>query len=261
MSNEDKKNLGDDEYQFPSEEYIFGDEDADTQASDTKALPYDESDEDDEDGVPAAKPSLTERFPILKNKRVLLVVGVAVVALVGFTLMSGNKTKVVQAPQVTAQPQQIVQPQVSDQPSPQVMGELSGLQKAAQQSDATVNSLQAQVSDLQQKVEVANNSNQKLASALESLTAQMQVMNQKLEKLNEPKPVQKKTAKPVRRISYTLKAIVPGRAWIKSSTGQSQTVRMGDRLPQYGTVINVNPDQGVVLTSSGKVIGYGANDS
>ena len=62
-------------------------------------------------------------------------------------------------------------------------------------------------------------------------------------------------------ITYTLQSIVPGRAWVKSSEGEYMTLSTGKQLPQYGVVESINADQGIVTTSSGKTIVYGANDS
>ena len=60
---------------------------------------------------------------------------------------------------------------------------------------------------------------------------------------------------------YYLQAVLPGRAWLQSSLGQTQTVRVGDLLRGYGAVTAINAEKGVVQTSSGKRIEYGRDDS
>lgn len=62
-------------------------------------------------------------------------------------------------------------------------------------------------------------------------------------------------------ITYHLKAVVPGRAWIQSTTGLLTTVKVGDSLSGYGVVKAINATQGWVGTSSGRVIQYGPYDS
>lgn len=51
--------------------------------------------------------------------------------------------------------------------------------------------------------------------------------------------------------SYTVHAIIPGRAWLKSSSGQIITVREGDKVGDYGTVAVIDAGNGLVRTSSG----------
>lgn len=54
--------------------------------------------------------------------------------------------------------------------------------------------------------------------------------------------------------SYTVHAIIPGRAWLKSSSGQILTVTEGDKLGNYGTVAVIDSANGLVRTSSGIII-------
>lgn len=50
---------------------------------------------------------------------------------------------------------------------------------------------------------------------------------------------------------YVVHAILPGRAWLKSSKGQIVTVSEGDVLGDYGKILVVDSKDGIVLTSSG----------
>jgi len=50
---------------------------------------------------------------------------------------------------------------------------------------------------------------------------------------------------------YVVHAVIPGRAWLKSSEGQIITVTEGDTLDKYGTISIIDAANGVVLTSSG----------
>lgn len=50
---------------------------------------------------------------------------------------------------------------------------------------------------------------------------------------------------------YALHAVIPGRAWLKSNTGQILTVTEGDAIGNYGKVLVIDPANGVVLTNSG----------
>ena len=50
---------------------------------------------------------------------------------------------------------------------------------------------------------------------------------------------------------YIVHAVIPGRAWLKSSKGQIITVTEGETLGNYGKILVIDATNGVVLTSSG----------
>jgi len=50
---------------------------------------------------------------------------------------------------------------------------------------------------------------------------------------------------------YVVHAVIPGRAWLKSSKGQIITVAEGEKLDDYGKVLVIDAANGIVLTSSG----------
>lgn len=65
-----------------------------------------------------------------------------------------------------------------------------------------------------------------------------------------------KTTMPVEKIrmeepEYRVHAVIPGRAWLKSSKGQIITVAEGDTIGNYGKILVIDAANGVVLTSSG----------
>lgn len=54
--------------------------------------------------------------------------------------------------------------------------------------------------------------------------------------------------------NYSVHAIIPGRAWLKSASGQILTVTEGDKIGDYGTVAVIDAANGLVRTSSGIII-------
>jgi hypothetical protein len=50
---------------------------------------------------------------------------------------------------------------------------------------------------------------------------------------------------------YSIHAIIPGRAWLKSSSGQIITIAEGDVVGDYGTVAVIDAANNIVRTSSG----------
>lgn len=64
------------------------------------------------------------------------------------------------------------------------------------------------------------------------------------------------------KMIYTVQAIIPGRAWLKSEAGETVTVAEGDILKDYGRIVKIDPYDGIVQIDTGsKVITltYGAN--
>ena len=53
---------------------------------------------------------------------------------------------------------------------------------------------------------------------------------------------------------YIIHAVIPGRAWLKSESGQIITVAEGDFLGDYGKIIEINLANYFVKTSSGVII-------
>lgn len=53
------------------------------------------------------------------------------------------------------------------------------------------------------------------------------------------------------KIAYTVQAIIPGRAWLKSESGETITVAEGDKLKGIGNIIKIDPYDGVVDIDTG----------
>ena len=66
----------------------------------------------------------------------------------------------------------------------------------------------------------------------------------------------------VPRIIYSVQAIIPGRAWLKSEAGDTVTVAEGDMLKGLGRITKIDPYDGVVEIDTGNKIislSYGTN--
>ncbi len=64
------------------------------------------------------------------------------------------------------------------------------------------------------------------------------------------------------RMMYTVQAIIPGRAWLKSDSGDTVTVAEGDVLRDLGKITKIDPYDGIVNIDTGKKIitlTYGAS--
>ena len=87
---------------------------------------------------------------------------------------------------------------------------------------------------------------------LVATTEQAQAKIEALEKQLAEKAKPKAKAKP--EITYSLQAVVEGRAWIENSNGRNQTVKVGDVLPDYGVITKIDAVNSLVYSSSGKII-------
>jgi intracellular multiplication protein IcmG len=56
---------------------------------------------------------------------------------------------------------------------------------------------------------------------------------------------------PVVRIAYNVQAIIPGRAWLKSDSGETLTVAEGDVIKGIGRVTKIDPYDGIVEINTG----------
>ena len=264
MSDDKNNIMSDDEYQFPKDEYL---NQSATASADTGTSHEDVVNEE-KIVKKGGGPSIFERFPILKNKKLYFAGAVIIVLIVGVRLMhSGSDNKVIMQKKPVAMA--AVKPiEKVEQPSSQLMNQLDSIKSNQVNSQDTISGLQNHISALTSKLNSAASTNAQLAQSVTMLTAQVKLLSQDVQKNTKkltvkPKKVVKHQGvvyhpKP---ITYDVKAIVPGRAWIVSSTGHSYSVAVGDRVAQYGRVKAIDDAAGHVYTTSGKVIAYGANDS
>ncbi len=89
-----------------------------------------------------------------------------------------------------------------------------------------------------------------------ALTSQLQKHEKK--KIT-PKAKPNLTAMPL--VRYFLQAVIPGRAWLIDSNGDTYTVREGSKVANYGMIRYIDAERGRVLTSSGKIISFSQDDN
>lgn len=105
-------------------------------------------------------------------------------------------------------------------------------------SSQQVEALQVQVQQLSTKFDNFNQNLGEIAKDLDATQAQLQL-------------ILAQTAQQATQLS--LRAVVPGRAWLVDSKGNTTTVTTGDILPYYGKVTNIDADAGKVYMSSGYI--------
>ncbi len=238
MNTKDKKISGDEEYQYPNEEYV------------TETTPPEEQPVHDK------QPNFFIRL-MQNNKRVTVVIVLIFVALIGFKLFGSRKPTMSIKP--AAQP--LVPQPTMVQPSPEFVNQLSSLKQDEQSNQSSLGQLQGQIQDLRNQLGQTTTQQAQVSQAMMAMVQQIKQLEQDVQAVTAKHGAAPKKVRPTPPpMVFHLRAIVPGRAWIISNDGLSESVSEGDTVPQYGTVQVVDANRGMVLTSSGKVIGYGPND-
>lgn len=141
-----------------------------------------------------------------------------------------------------------------------------------QQNAALVNLMQTQYA---QKISDTELQNTQLRTQVQELTSRISNMEVAFRQLT--KMLQHTATAPTVSVSnrvpttarvvqpknlYTVQAIIPGRAWLKSESGDTVTVAEGDMLKGYGRIIKIDPYDGIVDIDVGSKIlslSYGTN--
>lgn len=128
-----------------------------------------------------------------------------------------------------------------------------------QQNSAMMNLMQTQYA---QKIADTELQNTQLRTQVQELTARISNMEVAFRQLTKmlrsanagPPPAARENA-PARMIQpaikYVVQAIIPGRAWLKSDSGETVTVAEGDLLKGYGRITKIDPYDGVVNIDTG----------
>lgn len=259
MPDKDQKNIYDEEYHLPEEEYIAPEVD-DTHPEGV----YGE--EVSEASAPSRSPfaKVFSHLPQTRNMRIVLAIGVVVLVFVIFHFLHADQGTVIPKPapqpvQATApQPAPVVQqPLQTTQPNNNALDSLNALQSSHSETVQKLNDMQSQITDLQNALSQSQTTNQQLQNALTTLTGQVSTLSTKLNSL-----IAGLSEKPAHgfRLIYHIRAVLPDRAWLVSNTGEALTVTIGNRLKEYGIVRGIDPERGIIDTSSGRKIYYGSND-
>ncbi|MBS0350576.1 MAG: hypothetical protein JSR33_05200 [Proteobacteria bacterium] len=250
----DKAAFRDEEYQFPQDDYI---EDLHLEPP-VAEQPAEPLLSHEEEPVQKSKNILNQIWN--GNRRMVIAVGVAVVVVLVFSV-----ARIIHKPEAqdtNPAPSQTATPAVVQQPvvDPQILDQLNGLKSDSANNNAVIRQLQAQIQQLTMALNQSRAQQQQLNQSMMVLLSQVQQLSAQVKILTLPKPVAapksvEKTVS-VPPITYQLRAVVPGRAWIVGSDGQSQSVAVGDIVPQYGNVQSIDADAGVIITTSGKTIKF-----
>jgi len=212
-------------------------------------------------------------------KAIIIVVAVLIAMIVYKFISSVSSSKTTSLPPAPApmqsqipipqpiinQPPQIVTP---SKPSPEVSQKLSALEVTQQTLGTDMNNLNNQVvtlssnvADINTKIDQLNQTINSLASQIAEQSQQIAILTAHAKSHERHVRVIKHPKNRVGKLVYYIQAVIPGRAWLISSAGATMTVRDGSSIPGYGVVKLIEPSEGRILTSSGRVIKFSQLDS
>lgn len=247
---------------------------------------FDEFDTMDTDSMGEDEPTLNESSsgggalppPPKKDvkRNALIVVGAIGVLYIIYkvfgAIYSGPKTP--EKPQIPTITQAPVQPVVVATPTVQpvvapvdseLKQKVADIELNEQGIKSEVGTIKDQVNTVDTNINNLNNQISKLNQAVTDLSAQVAKQSSVISVLMErakPKPVRRvRTSVEFPTIKYNIQAVIPGRAWLIGSNGSTLTVRAGTKIRGYGVVKLIDSIQGRVITSSGRIIMFGQDDS
>lgn len=259
--NEKKGRLSEEEYQLPDDdEYIVAEAQPEPKTQENQATDT-PSDTTKEPAYKAILAKVMSKVPKSRNGRILLVIGIVIVFALLIRLISADKDDVVPVAKQTAQPavvqQQASVPASSGQQNGQMLGSLNALQAHSSQVKTEMENMKSQISDLKNSLDQSKSQNQQVEKAILALSDEVKALNVRL---NQTVARFGSSKRPGSGVTYHLRAVLPDRAWIVSNTGRTLTVTIGDTINHYGVVQSIDPEQGIIGTSSGRKIYYGSND-
>lgn len=136
-----------------------------------------------------------------------------------------------------------------------------------QQSAAMMNLLQTEyaqkIADTETQTNAMHGKMEELNKRINHMEASLSQITQLLQGVSKSQasgvmgsaPVSNSTTRPTEpRMIYSVQAIIPGRAWLKSEAGDTVTVAEGDYLKGYGRVTKIDPYDGIVAIDTGSKI-------
>lgn len=201
------------------------------------------------------------------RKRVFMVAGALLIIVIGYQmfglLVTEQKpdpqkiTASIDTPTIPVSPSVIEAPKFSDNTADQQMLEDVKVQYGQTKTElvnmsALLTELRKTLGDMDSRLVDLNYTQKQLADEL----------NTQKQALTKLKKHHTKTSDPVaKRTIYFVKAVIRGRAWLKSENESTLiTVKVGEQLPGYGKIAKIDHDTGEVITRKGEIITFSPDD-
>lgn len=159
----------------------------------------------------------------------------------------------------TSQAVKVVTKTVND---PKVNDKLDSLRRSSQKSSRKILRINNNVSAIRDSIDALSSKIGSLNVTISNLTEKVKSQQVELEALKpKPKKTVEKSKQQKNKITYHVKALIPGRGWLMSSQGVTVTVIEGTYLPEFGRVKSIDARHGKVIMSSGAVIRFSVSDT
>lgn len=141
----------------------------------------------------------------------------------------------------------------------------SSIQNTSKENVMELKQVSSKVNQLEDSLSELSNNISDLHYELSLINDEMKSMKKKPKVVVPKKVAVKKIKKVIKKKKivlqhYHIRAAIHGRAWLDSKNRSFVTVKLGDRLPTYGKITAIFPDQGLIKTSSGRDISYASTD-
>lgn len=139
------------------------------------------------------------------------------------------------------------------------LNDIQDLQKQTIQNAQAIQGLSNQVNSLNNKVDEIATGLEKMIQLIKQATSPSIARQSNPNATPAPSYQQPETGNIPEHMppAYYVQAIIPGRAWLKDAQGKVISVGIGDQIPGFGTVTQIQPRSGTVQTSAGITIEYG----
>ncbi len=241
-----------DEYQYSSYEGEPDHEAASAESADSEAAQAGEANNPfmadlDEGSVIARAEGFSLKTWVLENKRIVFIILLAVSILILFHFFSRH-------PRVKAV---VTTPAPGAVDNSVISGKIDYLAQQIEKSQSQVAQLSNQVAQLNRELSQAQADQKGMKSAVFLLSKKVDALSGVVASMHKkPAAPHKKAAQSAPKVTYYVRALMPGRAWLMGSDGVSTSVTVGSQLLGYGRVTMIHVQTGQVSTSTGKVFSY-----
>ncbi len=204
------------------------------------------------------------RFDADRGRSVkIIVIVVVILGVLGFIIYHlaakgvfsnwGKKNASSQVATITA-PQPTVNSMVQQQEAKtaELTTKMSTIDQTLTQQQQTIDQIQTNMNTLQDSVAGLN-------TTVGTVSQQLTQLNDKLGKATAPKKTIESGPPAPPPITYVIKALVPGRAWLLASDGTMLSVAAGNAVPGHGVVNQIDLNTGQLFMSDGSVFTYDIN--
>ena len=213
----------------------------------------------------AAKKGTENIQSILMNKRLMAPLGIFLfVFIVNFLFSEDDSQETVAAAPVDEKP-------VMVESTPQSTPQIDRHAQILDENSKMIGGFMEQNSKTKQDIDSMNTKYMELEKHIQELSSDMTILHNQIRNTNasitalrseimaKKKPEVKVTPKKVIKLQdFALRAVIDGRAWIRdvNDMRRTMTISVGDEVPTYGKVVSIHPIEGLIHTTSGRVIQF-----